>query len=542
MKKREFKKYISLIVCTLVLTTNFCFSVDNSGTVNNTAIQKQNIFKRIFSKNKTQKVKKTKKAKVEEVQLPPVIQGRPNIPFNQLPVMSIEDCVKYALSHDPGLKASESRVEASRAGIGIARSNYAPKFTAHVGYNHTTRGGSNMATINGDSLGFNVGISDTIWDFGRTTAKINMAKYDTEASIYDHHYETLNVIYVVKINYYKVLSALADLDIFEQNVRIQTLNYERTKAMFDEGLKSKIDVVNAEVNLAEAKIQLVDGQNNLINSIIALQNSMYYEEEKPFVVKNTESFGFLKADYRKKFENANNNSSQSKASLKKDKDGMITLSSGIEHNDIIQDYVFNPMKLTKQEAVDKALEFRPDLNATRLIINVQEESLKSIKRQYAPALTGELSWNLTHTLDGNYTTPLQVGANLGVGSINPYGIYYQIKEGENYLDIAKHNYNIAKSDIYWEVQNNYVNMRQLERKIPLMNTKVKATLENFKLADGRYSVGLNNYVELQDALASYNNAQLSFVEAVFKYNVARENLLKSMGAGLNKEGKWQNDI
>ena len=40
---------------------------------------------------------------------------------------------------------------------------------------------------------------------------------------------------------------------------------------------------------------------------------------------------------------------------------------------------------------------------------------------------------------------------------------------------------------------------------------------------------LNNYVELQDALTNYNKSQLSFVEAVFEYNVARETLLKSMG-------------
>ena len=112
----------------------------------------------------------------------------------------------------------------------------------------------------------------------------------------------------------------------------------------------------------------------------------------------------------------------------------------------------------------------------------------------------------------------------------------QIKEGENYLNIAKHNVNLAKSDIFWEVQDNYINMRQLERKIPLMNTKVKATLENFELADGRYSVGLNNYVELQYALTNYNNAQLSFVESVLKYNIARETLLKSMGIGVTDDG------
>jgi outer membrane protein TolC len=186
------------------------------------------------------------------------------------------------------------------------------------------------------------------------------------------------------------------------------------------------------------------------------------------------------------------------------------------------------MKLTKQNAVDKALELRPDLQSNMMLSKVQEESLKAIKRTYAPELTAELTWGYTRN-EGSYSSPLQVGAGLGLGSINPYQIYYQIQEGEANLDIANHNINIAKSDIYWEVQSNYVNMRQLERRIPLMNDKVKATLENFELADGRYSVGLNNYVELQDALANYNTSQLNFVEAVFQYNVARENLLKSMG-------------
>ena len=163
-----------------------------------------------------------------------------------------------------------------------------------------------------------------------------------------------------------------------------------------------------------------------------------------------------------------------------------------------------------------------------MIAHVQEESLKAIKRQYMPEISGDLTWGYTRS-EANYSSPLQVGASFGFGSLNPYGIHYQIKEGEAYLDIANQNVNIAKSDIFWEVQSNWVNMRQIERRIPLMNSKVKATLENFELADGRYSVGLNNYVELQDALANYNNSQLNFVEAVFEYNVARETLLKSMG-------------
>lgn len=491
-------------------------------------------YKKLFKKNpnKTQKQKKVKKKKgrVEEIKLPPVNEGRPKIPFNKLSVMSIDDCVDYAISHNPNLRVSDERVKAAKAGIGKARSNYAPKLTGRVSYNHTHNEGTRVINSHENSLGFNVGVSEMIWDFGRTTAKINMAKYDTESAQYDYDWELLNIIYDIRIKYFRVLMALADLDIFEQNVRIQTLNYERTKAMFDEGLKSKIDVVNAEVNLTDAKIQVVEGRNALETSIIALQNAMFYQEDTPFIVENTETFSFLKADYRKKIESLTT-IKPSDQPIKKTEDGLIMLSSGIEHQDIIQNFEFHPYTISKQEAVEAALENRPDLKSNRMIANVQEESLKAIKRQYMPEITGDVTWGYTKNKD-TYTSPLQLGASVGVGSINPYGIHYQIKEGESLLDIAYHNVNIAKTDIFWEVQANYVAMRQLERKIPLMNSKVKATLENFELADGRYSVGLNNYVELQDALKDYNTAQLNFVEAVFNYNLSRETLKKSMGVRL----------
>lgn len=535
-------KKIAVFILFLLFTLNinqYSFAIKDNSQTQTQQNKKFSLFKKKTSTQKTTKPKedkiqkrveklfKHKKGRVEEIELQPVIEGRPKIPFNQLKVMTIEDCVDYALEHNPNLMYSHSRVEAIKTGANQQRANYYPRIFARLNYNHDSIH-NKMYTSDNDSAGFNAGISEMIWDFGRTTAKINMAKFNYLSAVYDHDYEILNVIYNVKISYYKVLSALADLDIYEQYVRIQNLNYERTKAMFDEGLKSKIDVVNAEVNLADSKIQLVDGQNTLANAIIDLQNAMYYQEENPFIVQNTENFNFLKADYKKKIESITTVKSP-ETNIKRTPDGLIMLSSGIEHRDIIQNFEFKPWVLSKQEAVNQALELRPDLKANQMLALMQEESLKAVKKQYMPEITGELSWGYTRQENHMYNSPLTMGASIGVGSINPYGIHWQVKEGENYLDMALHNLNIAKSDIYWEVQQNYVNMRQLERKIPLMNSKVKATLENFELADGRYSVGLNNYVELQDALINYNTSQLNFVDAVFKYNVARETLLKSMG-------------
>ncbi len=515
------KKTIVLSLA-LLLATSSVFAIEEAGEKKSFF----NFFKREKNEVKLEKTKKNKRVEVAEIELPAVTTFKKN--QQNYITMSIEECVNYALEHNPNLAVGLEHIKAAQSGIGQQKASFAPRLTARVNYNHLTNSGTRIANTNTDSVGFNAGISQLIWDFGKTTARINMAKYDTQSAQFDYDYDILNIVYNVKMNYYNVLRLLANLDIYEQNVRINTLNYERTKAMFDEGLKSKIDVVNAEVNLADSKIQLVDAQNSLATNVLALKNSMYYSDSKNFIVQNTESFGFLKADYKKKMQSVDSNSGVNGINVKKNEDGLIMLSSGIEHNDIIQDYELSPLKLTRQEAVDKALENRPDLKSNRMLAKVQEESLNAIKRSYAPELTADLTWGYTKN-ESTYTSPFQVGASMGLGSINPYGIHYQIKEGEAYLDIANHNVNIAKQDIFWEVQENYINMRQLERKIPLMSQKVKASLENFELADGRYSVGLNNYVELQDALANYNNSQLSFVQAVFEYNVARETLRKSMG-------------
>ena len=62
-----------------------------------------------------------------------------------------------------------------------------------------------------------------------------------------------------------------------------------------------------------------------------------------------------------------------------------------------------------------------------------------------------------------------------------------------------------------------------------MAVKVRQTLENFELADGRYAVGLGNFIELQDAKNNYNKAQQAYVQTVFDYNIAKAMLEKAMG-------------
>jgi len=105
----------------------------------------------------------------------------------------------------------------------------------------------------------------------------------------------------------------------------------------------------------------------------------------------------------------------------------------------------------------------------------------------------------------------------------------EIDTGKLQVALAENEIDQLQQDIYFEVQNLYINMKQLEKQIPLLGVKVRQTLENFELADGRYAVGIGDYIQLQDAKVNYNNAQQSYVQTVYNYNVARANLEKAIG-------------
>ncbi len=444
---------------------------------------------------------------------------------------SLQDCIDIALKNDPNIVVSESMKSVQKARVGQQKSDYFPKLTAGTGFYHQNNNMTmnnnygNMGGMNSNNYyQLNLGVNQLIWNFGKTIAKINMQKYNLESAGYDYENQVLNTTYRVKFAYFGVLAALANQDIAERTVSINQLNYDRTKALFDEGLKSKIDVVNAEVYLTDAKIQLLDAQNKYLISMITLNNAMYNTDKTHYGVKNTENFNFTRLKPVKNEINVNTVKKQNSNEL----EYTAVLTSGIEKQDILQDYKFLPMLVTEEDAIKKAYENRPDLKSLLMVKKASEESLKSIQRSYMPSLSANVGYSWRKNQDIT-NSGFNTSASLDFSAVNLMNVKCSIDEAKSYLKIADENINLSKKNIFFEVQTNYTNMVQLEKRIPLKAQKVKQTLENFELADGRYSVGLGNFIELQNAQLNYNNAQLDLVAAVFNYNVARETLLKSMG-------------
>ena len=435
-------------------------------------------------------------------------------------VLNIKDCITIALQNSPQIKKARYNYGLARGNLGIAKSEYFPTLGVGTGYNITDNRNDRRST-NSNIYSAEASINQLLFNFGKTNANIKMYNFDRVAALYEFEDMVLETIFGVKTNYYGVLAAKATLDVNRANVQINERNYQRTKAYFEEGIKSKIDLVNAEVYLSDSKVTLVESEKAYKNALVQLNNSMYIAFAPEYEIENTETFNFQNNYAPVNLEKIDEKKDLS--SPPKDVSNAF-LTSQVEKINVLDNYKFKPFPYTFDESVNLAYKNRPDLKAYDATLKAMEESLKYTKREYLPEISASAGYGYR---DQYNTNSFNVGINLS-SSVNIKGQKHKIDNAKIQFDLAQNEIDQAKQDIYFEVQNLYINMVQLEKQIPLLAVKVKQTLENFELADGRYAVGLGDYIELQDAKVNYNNAQVSYVQTVYNYNVARANLERAI--------------
>lgn len=434
--------------------------------------------------------------------------------------LSLNDCIAIALNNSPAIKNAQYDYNISKSQVSIARSEFFPTIGVGAGYDFDSIHAKRIKT-NTNSYNLNASMNMLLFNFGKTNARISMQKFYMIADEYNFYNAVREITFNVKQKYYQVLAARAGVLINEAYVDINERNYQRTKAYYDEGLKSKIDLVNAEVTLSDSKIGLIKSQTTYEKSLVSLNNAMYLVDAPSY---NISEEGVNLNDivapvdltrFQKITSKEDDKTPQAVSDAK--------FTSAVEKLELLTDYKIEKFPYTFDECIDMAKKNRADLKAYEATVDAIEQNLKYIKRNYYP----EISAGVGYALRDSNKTELTNSFNAGVGISSSLNIMAQ----KNQVDIGKYQVNIAKNtleqlqkDIYFQVQNAYILMLEAEKQIPLQAVKVRQTRENYELAEGRYYVGLGDYIQLQDAKVNYNNAQHSYIESIYNYNVAIANL------------------
>ncbi len=209
--------------------------------------------------------------------------------------LSIDNAVQLALDNNKTLKQAEQEKEAAYSKIIQARAGFMPEIQASGTYIFTYQ--LPILTIPPNAFGpkfpstaINTRINFSTWNYtagfnaswtlfagGMIWNNYNASKYLYESSSASEQDTRQEIIYQVKRAYYDFLLAKESVSIIKHSIVIAKEHFKNTENRYSAGEASELDVLNANVSLANLQPQVIAAENNVKITELNLKNLLGVE-------------------------------------------------------------------------------------------------------------------------------------------------------------------------------------------------------------------------------------------------------------------------
>jgi outer membrane protein len=394
--------------------------------------------------------------------------------------LDLQRCIAIAMEKHPNIQAATGTIMAGESKVGQARSGYYPQLSGSAGYSRTDP--YSTSTISAgqayDSYSSSISLSQNLYDFGKTSTQVKVQEFNRDSSRSDRDNVIVQVAFAVKQAYYGLLQARRNRDVSREVVGQFRQHLEQAKAFFEVGTKPKFDVTKADVDLSNAKLNLLKAENAVRLGQVALNNTMGMPEAPEY--------------------------------------------------EVVDQLPFQRVTIDLEEVTRRAYERRPDLKAIDVKKRSLEQSIELARKGYYPSVTSSASYGWgasSFPLDQGWS----FGAQLNVPLFSGYSTKYQVEEARANLDVLSANEALLRQTIYQDVKQAWLNLQEAADRIATAELTVRQAIENLDLANGRYASGVGSPIEVTDALVSVSNAKLAHISALSDYRLAQASLEKAAG-------------
>ena len=321
-------------------------------------------------------------------------------------------------------------------------------------------------------LGTGLSVSQMITDFGRTSNLVAMAKLRAQAQDQVTETTRANILLAVSRGYFEVLRAHAVLHVAEQTVKDRQLVVDQVTALAQSKLKSTYDVSLANVNLAEARLLVVQAQNDLKAAEADLATAMGLPNESAFQLS--------------------------------------------------EESMPPPLSPTVSDLLRTALNNRPELRDLRLEESAAERFVKAEHALYYPAFgivgTAGFAPAAYQTVPGRYGA---VGVNVTVPVFNGGLFKARQTEADMKAKAAAQNITDLENRVARDVRIAWLNATAAYDRIALTKQLLDQAQLGLDLAQTRFDLGLGSIVELSLAQLNLTSAQIANTNATYDYQAQR---------------------
>ena len=393
--------------------------------------------------------------------------------------LTVEDCIRIALANSPQAVSAHLAVQEARVQVNLAKGEFLPTVKAGASQGYTVSKPEGRSTSDFGSSNAYAQAQLAISGFTDKVRAVKISNMQLEQAELSLANQTNLIARNVKKAYYALASAERAVDIRQKSRDLYQEQYDRSAEFYKQGLRPKVDVTTAEVNLNNEKLRLIRAENLVKSASAKLANTMGVTTPKQL---------------------------------------QVTQVTDVEKMDI-------PFA----EAVRTAYENRPDILSAQTNAKIGQIKVNQAKAGYFPTFSFSAGFNKYDEdlrLD-NEETKLMVSVELPIFSA--FKTYNGVKQAKLNLEKINNSNRSLLNDVFLEVQSAYIAMQEAAESVPIAELNVEKAKENLELSQGRYNEGIGDIIELKDAEVAYTDAELSLLTARYDYASAQADLKQAMG-------------
>lgn len=387
--------------------------------------------------------------------------------------LNLQTCINLALEHHPSLRLADSSVAAAQAGLDQSKAAYLPQASWSTSYTH----GDPAPGANYDKLATGVSVSQLITDFGRTSGQIAIDRLNTEAARDDLQQARVDLVYAVKQAFWGLSKAGQNQAAYRAEVARLEQHRSQTQSYYTVGTKPKIELTKAEVELNQAKLNLLKADGALRLARITLNNAMGLPAAKAYEISADEGLSVSQPEL--------------------------------------------------DQCIEQAYGRRADLRTLVANLKAAERQIDVKKSDYYPSLKAGAGYDWSgkdYPLDREWTA----GVSMDFPLFNP-STKAAINKASAEAAGIKAQIELKRQNVRLEVESALVSLNESREQVSLAELSLKQARENRELAQGRYASGVGSAVEVTDALTSEVDAQTALNSARYDYRLAQASLDKATG-------------
>jgi outer membrane protein len=328
------------------------------------------------------------------------------------------------------------------------------------------------------------GFTQLITDFGRTRNLVASSKLQEKAQNANALATTEDIVIATDQAFYNALQAQALLKVSQQNVDTRQTTDTQVNEMTKNKLKSTLDSSFADVNLSQAKLLLLDAQNNADSTMAAL-------------------------------------------------DAVLGLDRQVTYELVDDNAPLQPPPPDVDNLVQTGLQQRPDLQALHYDQQAAVKFSHAQHDQLFPTISAAGTAGSVPIRPAEYYVANwwgAIGVNMNIPVFNGFLYTSQAKEASIRAEAASEQSRNLRDQIVRDIRTSWLAANTAYQRVAVTAELLKQANLALGLAQTRYQLGLSSIVELSQAQFQQTDAAIGNTNAQYQYRLALATLNYQIGA------------